>query len=531
MPWPIITEGVTKATKGFFETIKGWVEEKLASIEERFAKLSGGKIEESVLPVSVETGIAPSGDETGATDAAAINAALGTGPVRLRPGGHYYINETLVFAHLLDARGATIQATAGNFTMARNRGSVSVASAEDGATTKGSNVIKTALAKQANIGQMVTVDAANAVNEAGIPFTGLISAVKAATNELEVTDLDGSALVAGATVAAKAVRLYTIDKEPRLLGGNWIKSKTSGSHCIIVNFADDPVIEPESISAPEGIQGGHGIDWGAVRRGFCAVTGPNNFTGVGIQVKGPTYGSAFGEAFGITGDDLFAITASDWPGLGLTSGNVINVTVAGVSGESTTATLFKTIAGAGNTVDGIKVATGIFGHGQQFVWWVGDDTGNASTTGGTYGTVELGHVKATTAGEKEMWEGEKNGASPVGVTAAVRRSNPLLRELGTALWVGNFLNSWANANDGLDGNAAYYITPGGVCHVQGTINSGVSGKPAFKLPVAPATRRIYSIWNGTIGASVNIDVDKEGNVTPEHEGVTHLNGIQFLVSQ
>ena len=437
----------------------------------------------SSAPVAV---IAASGDTTGATDLAAINAALavarsnGSGTVKGVAGQTYYINGTLIVGShtTLDMTHCTIvEAGATDFVMCWNYAQTAAATATDAAIVSSQNVVSTSLAASASIGQSVIITGAaassnsnlvglvSAVNQAqatlsgslstgspitSIPVTALTYAIGAGnvvlvsgahtqtfvttgaaaaatsipvtsltpnfaytaalttitapgTNLITFTNLDGSSLTAGTTIASGGtVNLYTRDINPRVVGGYWNKGSNVGGagvqrHGISIHHADYPYIEPQSVTSTS-TDSGHALD-GADNRYSTYSCRDLNWQGSGLQVTGPMYGIDVPCLMGNTDDDFIALLGSDWPSAGSEcSGNIVGVNIGFVDGTSTIANMFKIIAGAGNLCDGIRVSGSINGStAGQNVAWVGDDASQATTTGGTYGFIDCGLLNATPA--------------------------------------------------------------------------------------------------------------------------------------
>lgn len=359
---------------------------------------SSGKVTAGPLTSSVVTVITPSGDTSGVTDTAAINAATATGCVRLKRGGVYYTDGTLYFsANSLDATDAIINAANGGFCMAANYGSLPVATATDGATTASSATINTSLGATAVTalanGETIAISVMGAsAAGANCPFIGLVAS--ATSTSVTVEDFNGSTWAPATTVSSAAVALFVLDQSPRLVGGTWNKGSNTGGGItarmgIQVAFAQDHYVWPQRITSTFGTDNGHAIDLGAVIRGSAGISQGVNFSGVGIQLKGPFVTTHIGFLRGSLADDGIAITCNDWPSHGLTGGNGWGCVSDGVATTSTNGYGFKVIAGAGNTVDGIqnRVVHGAVQYGGVYI---GDDSSQGATTGGTYGDIDFG---------------------------------------------------------------------------------------------------------------------------------------------
>ena len=348
--------------------------------------------------------VAASGDETGATDVTNLQNALtsartaGGGRVQGVPGSTYYLDSYLAIGSgcTLDMTDCIINVASGAGAVVRNYASVTpAASATDAAISSGSSVITTSLGASAVVGQSVVVAGATS---AGVPFCGLVSAQTSTT--ITVTNLDGSALTAGATVSAASIQLYTRDKSVVVKGGFWNASTYGGNspsnYKIQFGHLDTYTIDPQGVSVTTGV--GYlihvydGTDGRVIGRNlYSTVSGSD-----GVHVTGPHYGLVVDEVTSTgLGDDGLSVTASNYPG-DLTSGNVVGVRV-GTIAVKTIATALKIIAGAGNYVDDVTVSGGIRGSTAGGIW-IGDDHNEASTTGGSYGLIDLGHVGVQSSG-------------------------------------------------------------------------------------------------------------------------------------
>jgi hypothetical protein len=346
--------------------------------------------------------IAASGDVTGATDTAALQAALtsartGTGGlVKGLPGGVFYISAQLVIgsATTLDMSDCTVNLVSGSVGgLIRNYAAVNAAAtAADAATTATSNVITTSLGASAVVGQSVVVaGAAGPASPNSAPLCGLVSAQTGTT--ITITNLDGSPLAAANTVTSAAVSLYTRDKNITLRGGYW-KAATSGNgnatgHKIMFAHLDHYTIDTQGVSTTTGVGYLHlladGTDGYVNARNLSSTTTGQD----GVHVQGPHYGLVVGEITGKIGDDGLSLTASDYPSPTVTSGNIIGVHVNTVDVTTIERTMIV-IAGSGNLVDDVVVSGGLRGTASYI--HIGDDVNHAQTEGGTYGSIDLGNV-------------------------------------------------------------------------------------------------------------------------------------------
>jgi hypothetical protein len=363
------------------------------------------------VSVSPTTVVTPSGDTTGATDAAAINAALNTarlaggGVVKLVGGQTYYFNDRLVVGSYstLDATGAWVrQVDNTNKRQTTNYSWVNpVGTATDAAITSGASIITSpTLAPLAAVGQSITVAGAAGPSAAAVTFCGFVSAVNTGTNQITVTNLDGTTLTAGNTVSAATAVLYNRDIKPRVIGGFWDRGANNhlgfASDQSIHSFhhCDYPYVHPEGVYSQAGSDSGHCIDFADVTRCFGQIDHCNH-QGVAVQLTGPVYGATIPRIVGTLFDDAFAITASDWATNQIeTSGNVVGVWVGHIDVTSNMR-LVNIIAGVGNLVDEVVIDE-VHGTGSNSIGVVniGDDVASASTVGGTYGSIEIRKIAA-----------------------------------------------------------------------------------------------------------------------------------------
>jgi len=340
------------------------------------------------------------GPSNGTDDTSAINTALATGgPVRGQPRQNY-IFSTLIFKSgtRLDVSGCTLTQKAGatgymtqNYSWANP-----VATASDGATTSGSNVVNTALGAQAVAGQLLTV--AGAGSNGNGPLVAVVASATATTVTLNT--LDGRAANATAAVSAAAVTLQNVDADIQIKGGTWARG---GNNTVLASIAftgvtglDIDIDRYTSTNVTRGVQVGACTNYSVNIRDASSE-------GVVCFLAGPLYKGKVPLVRGTCDDDGLTVQCSDYPGanhantagdiIGLDIGTVDIDSVAGV--HETGANLFKVIAGAGWLADKIKVHGGIYGTCALYGVWIGDDTGQAATTGGTYGHIDCGLVAAT----------------------------------------------------------------------------------------------------------------------------------------
>ena len=311
-------------------------------------------------------------------------------------GKRYYIDAPLIGgSHVtLNMRNCTVIEVAGsNCNLFRNEAIEPVATAADGAMIKMQNTVVTSLASIAVAGQSITVSGAG--NGGRSPLCGVVSAIDSDSASITITKLGtGSACPAQASVNRAMINLYTRDSAVKVVGGAWQRGGNEGSglnlHNFLIRHVDDVTIDIEGLTSTDGK---YAVSAADLTDGYFRLKGLKSNSD-GVHLMGPVFGCHVPELVGITGDDAFAITASDWAGYNDTSGDVSAINIGDIRAVSS-ANLFKVIAGIGNHVDGVKVYGGIFGSAEIDVIWIGDDVAQANTTGGTYGSIDCGLVAAS----------------------------------------------------------------------------------------------------------------------------------------
>jgi hypothetical protein len=308
-----------------------------------------------------------------------INAALAAGSVRLR--GEFTIKGPIVLrsGNALDARGASITNDASSIVqMVVNAGSVAVATGT-GSVDAGSTTLTTSMTL--TVGQTVTVAGADASG------TTVLTADVTAVGDGAVT-LSVPALSA---VSGGAVKAFNRDHDITLTGGRWDRGTNTGGggialHNVYIRHADGVTVDIESVHSSHGK---YAVSVASASRVWVRARGLDAHSD-GVHLMGPLDCVHVDLVEGTTVDDCLAITAADWAAYGDSSGDVRHVTVGSVHCDSAGANLIKVLAGAGTTVDDVKVLGTVSGTAALNVAWIGDDTAQESTTGGAYGCIDLG---------------------------------------------------------------------------------------------------------------------------------------------
>jgi hypothetical protein len=278
----------------------------------------------------------------------------------------------------------------GTGALTRNYAAVNpAATASDASITSGQSVITSSLGNVAVAGQSVTVAGAGPGGD--VVLTGYVSAQT--SNTITITNLDGSALTASATVSSAAISLYTRDSNVHVKGGNWnipsgLGGVTFANYEIVFGHCDHYSAEIQSLTTASS---GRCILQYDTTDGY--VDAPNLYGNVielaGIYAVGPVYGLVVNRATGLTYDDFCCLSGADNVGGVQSSGNVKNIDVRYIYGTSTHDYSVRIVGGASMTMDKINVDY-IFGSSAGI--YIGDYAADAWMVGGTYGKFNFGHV-------------------------------------------------------------------------------------------------------------------------------------------
>lgn len=165
---------------------------------------------------------AASGDDTAAINS--VLTAYAGRTVRGRPGESYTISAPLVIhsGTTLDMTGCTVTLTDGvNDNMLYNYSARNPVATGTATATVGSNVITTALAAQAAVGQSLYVDGAVSGNGRAERLCGIIGAVDTTAGTVTVTKLNGDPWNVEQAVTDAVATLYDRDVHVTIGGGTW----------------------------------------------------------------------------------------------------------------------------------------------------------------------------------------------------------------------------------------------------------------------------------------------------------------------
>lgn len=346
----------------------------------------------------------PSGDTSGATDLAKLNQVLAQGgtirPNPLTVSPLYYINAPLVTASGgntdIDWGAATVELVSGsNCNMLTNYSQVNSAASGTGSMTDGSNTVTSAVA--VSVGQTAIV--AGAGGNGNGPLVGVVASVGSGTFTLNTLDGRACNCTNPSGVSAATVTVYNRETNIKSIGGTWERGSNAGSgianHSLLFRHVDHLTVEVRNFTSTGGK---YAISVGDVSN-FTLSAKNINSNSDGIHIDGPAFQGTVPEIRGTTGDDSVALTCAEYAAYADTSGDIIGVSVGDIA-TNTSQGHFKVLAGAGWLADKVKLTGQITGNATNYSVWIGDDSAQAATTGGTYGDIDFGTCagNVTTAG-------------------------------------------------------------------------------------------------------------------------------------
>jgi hypothetical protein len=306
--------------------------------------------------------VAPSGDTTGATDPARINAALlAHKQVRGLPGGVYYLSSYIepVSDCLLDMAGCTLRLTA-RTNMLRNAAVTPVATATNVSTTAGSSVVTSAtLAAAATVGQMLAVVGAGPVGGDGGAPIWLYGRVALIVGSAITLSGNANGVAATATLSGATGYLFNRDKNITIIGGTWDTGATwidpnarsadwKLTGLLRLRRIDGLRVAGLTLAGQEFTSGKGGVF--GVYPGDCTDFVIERIRGAGVgtcvQGDGPLRGGMVRDISGYTQDDLVAFGPV---GASLTDmeGDITDVRVENLNAENAW-TAAKAFSGAGS---------------------------------------------------------------------------------------------------------------------------------------------------------------------------------------
>ena len=373
-----------------------------------------------------------SGDATGATDYATIQTALtaartaGGGKVVGRVGQTYLINDTLQIGTgtWLDMTGCTVRMVSGtNKLMLANHSSLNPITTT-GRITIGSNQTLwtlqstsdpayVALNADAGKGAGWTFDVPMTISGVAVKFVGTVGSngMNPGTRQIGTTfgqQYGGTpAAVAGYTL----FNLYRRDTRVIVTGGIWDRQDngtgdTATNHVFRWRGIDGLTQSGQTFLSTGFSNGRYAVlAQNITSAHFENITyglnpsqglwqGQAGYARDGVHLTGPAENVTMKRLYGFPGDDMAAITASDFLGVaGDYWGHVRQVVIEDVMATAAGACSVKIMGGPQTRVERITVRN-VLGStdGSAGLITIGDDNRQASTTGGLYDNITLENI-------------------------------------------------------------------------------------------------------------------------------------------
>jgi hypothetical protein len=307
---------------------------------------------------SVVSAVSASGDTSGATDTAVINAALARGWAVGEPGSVYYVSSSLipVSDSTLDMTGCAVRLTA-QANMLRNAAVAPVATGTDVATTAGSSVVASAtLAAVATVGQqLAVVGAGPAGGDGGGPVWLYGTVLSIAGSTITLTgNINGVA--ATNTLSGATGYLFNRDRNITIIGGTWDAGtiwngswrQTFNSHIMRLRRIDGLKVHGATLKFT-GFPIGGGWAFG-VNPQDCTDWDVWDITGDGcsniVQGAGPLYRGTVRDIRGQAQDDMVAFGNVAFQGDD-TEGDIIDLEIDGIQANNSLRAL-KQFGGTGS---------------------------------------------------------------------------------------------------------------------------------------------------------------------------------------
>lgn len=284
-----------------------------------------------------------SGDTSGASDLAKINALLNAGMVvSLDPGSTYYVNGTirLPSGACLSAYGATVHLTVGSTNILQTASVAPSRQVADAATTANAATVTSATAAftQADVGSTIGVVGAGYLGSTWYAkVVSVQSSSQATLSSIAMTTVSNASL----SVFAAADRCKNVS----VLGGTWIldvapvdghnaASTAFNSFASCFRRCDGLVLRDTTWSVPgaAGQGGKFTVSLADVTNFVVDGTCFTHTAGDGVHVSGPaSYGSIL-NTYGTTGDDQVVLSLGDGntPYITDTEGNLAHIVTRGI---------------------------------------------------------------------------------------------------------------------------------------------------------------------------------------------------------
>lgn len=357
-----------------------------------------------------------SGDTTGATDKATINAALTARRyVRGTPGETYLINGTLIIPSdtTLDMRGCTVRMVTGsNVSMLRNASLATFSHTGAVNLTAGSPTVTYAAGNglaATTVGQTLAIS--HDFSGTSAKLVGTVLAHNTGTRSIT---LDVNA-VTTAVAAVSGTTAYNRDRNIKVIGGVWDRQDNGGgtssnSQCMVLRFVDGFTLSDLTLLSTSA-NGLYAILASAVSAGIIERityglnpasqkwTGTVGYQRDGVHIDGPATNLIIRDMFGSPGDDMVALTPMDWQAIGEDSaGDITDVTIENIHPVGAGANAVKVLGAPTLTVRRIRIRN-IYGScsGVGGAVWIGNDSRQTQTTGGTIDGVSVENLSTRPA--------------------------------------------------------------------------------------------------------------------------------------
>ena len=377
-----------------------------------------------------------SGDTTGATDYATIQAALtaartaGGGRVVGKPGQTYLINETLKIGTgvELDMTGCTVRLVTGagtklmlaNYSSLNPIATTGKAAVSNGATLwtleNTSDPAYVAINADAGKGAGWTFDIPATIGGVSVRFVGTIgtNGMNSATRQFNHTS---GKTFPGTTLAYTAFNLYQRDSRIIVRGGIWDRQDNGTgdvetNHVMRWRGVDGITVRDVTFLSTVFNNGRYamlvqnatsvridGVTYG-LNPSQGLWSGTAGYARDGVHITGPTSNVIVRNVFGYPGDDMVAITASDYSGIaGNYWGHVTDVTIEDIRPTAAGQCAIKVMGGPQTDVKRILVRN-VYGSssGSAGFITIGDDNRQASTSNGVFDDITLENIGAQSTG-------------------------------------------------------------------------------------------------------------------------------------
>lgn len=363
------------------------------------------------------TYVGAAGASNGVSDVAALQGLLtaaraaGGGRVIGHPGQTYLLDDRLVIGSgtELDMTGCKVVLKPGNQkNMLVNYSYANPVATGTGTVSLASNVVTTALASQAVVGQTLLLTGAGASDGTTSygPLIGNITAVNTGAGTVTLSKLQGGAASATKAVTGEVAVLVNRDKNISIKGGWWERGANGPNgtlpgyganmiaHSLLLEHVDALDVDIDRATSTAGVS----FVWVTDVANYRVSVRDGDVVRTAIQINGPAYNGHVPVCHARHTDDLISVGTNAYLNDVDTAGDVIGLTWGEVDSAGVPGTVFgsaiRLLAGVGNRVDGIS--GGVIRGTPAFAILIGDAPagGHPETAGGTYGTIDLGRFTA-----------------------------------------------------------------------------------------------------------------------------------------